>query len=76
MFQSWAALWLFQEWTHLGFKMEKLINLVTWATGVITWLAGIVLAKGWLKLLAFLLPPYGWYLIVERTMQAFGIVGS
>lgn len=35
---------------------------------VVTWIMGAVLAKGWLKLLAYVFPPYAWYLIVERAM--------
>ena len=40
----------------------------------VSWLAGIVVAQGWLKLFAILLPPYAWYLIVERLMKVYGIV--
>jgi hypothetical protein len=40
----------------------------------VSWLAGIVVAQGWLKLFAILLPPYAWYLIVERLMKVYEIV--
>jgi len=49
--------------------MRDLIILLA----VITWMSGIVLAKGfWSTFFAIWLPPYGWYLVVERVMQAFG----
>jgi len=42
---------------------------------LITYLAGVVLAKGfWSTLISGLLFPYAWYLVVERCMQALGIV--
>lgn len=34
-----------------------------------SWLAGIVLASGWLKVLAVVFPFYAWYLVVERVMM-------
>jgi hypothetical protein len=37
------------------------------------WLAGIVLAPGWWKVLA-LFPPYAFYLVVERILQLTGVV--
>ena len=40
---------------------------------VIGWLAGIVLAKGGYAIIATVFPPYGWYLAVERVMQALGL---
>ena len=60
----------------LEFKMKEAIEPIVGTVMFIAWLAGIVLAKGWYKLLAFLIPPYGWYIIVERIMQSLGIVGS
>lgn len=38
------------------------------------WLAGTVLAPGWWKLAALVFPPYPWYLVVERAMQAWGLL--
>ena len=40
---------------------------------VLGWLAGIVLAKGWLTLLATVFAPYGWYLVVEAIMRKLGL---
>lgn len=42
---------------------------------VITWLAGIVLAKGvWSTLSAVFFFPYAWYLIIEKVMITLGII--
>lgn len=42
---------------------------------VVTWLAGIVLTKGfWMTVAAICIPPYAWYLLVERAMQVMGVV--
>lgn len=41
---------------------------------MLAWLAGMVLAPGWWKLAAFVFPPYPLYLVVERAMQALGLV--
>jgi len=40
---------------------------------VIPWLAGIVLAKGfWSTAAAICVPPYAWYLVIERAMVFMG----
>lgn len=40
---------------------------------VIGWIAGIVLSKGfWFGALAFVVPPYAWYLVVEKIMRING----
>jgi hypothetical protein len=37
------------------------------------WIAGIVLASGfWSATAAIFLPPYAWYLVVERGMKMAG----
>jgi len=41
----------------------------------ITWIAGIVLAKGfWLTLLSICMPFYAWYLIIEKIMVDTGFI--
>lgn len=40
---------------------------------IVTWLAGIVLAKGWMKLVA-IFAPYAWYLVVEYLMKMYGLI--
>ena len=39
-----------------------------------SWIAGMVLAQGYLKLLAILFPPYAWYLFIERLMKINGMI--
>lgn len=40
--------------------------------GILIWLAGIVLAKGfWSTFFAVIFPLWAWYLIVERLMNNF-----
>ena len=38
------------------------------------WVAGTVVAHGWWKLAAYVVPPYAWYLVVERLMTKAGWV--
>ena len=39
-----------------------------------SWIAGIVLAKGfWLTTLSVVLPFYAWYLVIERLMVMGGV---
>ena len=46
-----------------------------YACGVLLWMAGLVLAKGfWSALFALAIPPWAWYLVVERAMQLLKIV--
>lgn len=45
-----------------------LFNLVI----VVPWVVGVVLAQGWLKLVAFVFVPYAWYLMIEKLMQMNG----
>lgn len=40
---------------------------------LIWWIAGIVLASGWLKLIA-IFPFYAFYLVVEKIMVVNGLV--
>lgn len=46
-----------------------------WMFVVITgWIAGAVLAKGfWSTAFAVLLPPWAWYLVVEKVLLAMGV---
>lgn len=54
--------------------MKSLIEGIGALLAVVAWIAGTVLAQGWMKLAAFLFPPYPWYLVVERAMQAMGLL--
>jgi len=39
-----------------------------------SWLAGVAVAQGWIKLVAILLPPYAWYIFIEKLMQFYKII--
>ena len=44
---------------------------------VLLWLAGVALAHGFLSTAAALcIPPYAWYLVVERAMLMAGILSA
>lgn len=60
-----------------GEEMKHLIELVTAVVMGIPWLAGIVLAHGfWSTAAAVCVPPYAWYLVVERGMLMAGWIGA
>jgi len=41
------------------------------------WVTGVVIAKGfWSTFFAFLVPFWGWYLIAERLLSHYGIIGD
>lgn len=50
--------------------MKGFYNLIF----IAAWISGVVLAQGWLKLVAALFWPYGWYLIAERIMRSQVII--
>ena len=53
--------------------MKHLTELILVLLIVFVWMAGIVMAQGWMKVLALLFPPYPIYLVVERVLQAYGV---
>lgn len=55
--------------------MNNIINTIVTLLIVVMWLAGIVLSKGfWSCLIAVLIPPYAWYLVIEYIMQVKGLI--
>ena len=55
--------------------MNSLSELLGGFIVVASWLAGIVLAKGfWSTAFTIILPPYAWYLVVEHLMLFNGFV--
>jgi len=53
--------------------MKHLVELIGTILIAISWLAGIVLAKGfWSTAAAICVPPYAWYLTVERGIVLIG----
>lgn len=54
-------------------EMTQVAGVILYVAMVIGWLAGLVLAKGfWSTVAAIFLPPWAWYLVVERWMQMSG----
>ena len=57
--------------------MKHLVELIAVVLLGVPWLAGIVLAKGfWSTSAAVCVPPYAWYLVVERGMTMAGWIGA
>lgn len=53
--------------------MKHITDLIAAGAAVSAWIVGLVLAKGfWSTALAIFLPPWAWYLVAERLMQAAG----
>lgn len=51
--------------------MKELVQLV----GVIVWIAGIVIAKGfWSTFFAIFVPLWAWYLVIEKLMVTHGLL--
>ena len=41
---------------------------------IMLWVAGIVIAKGFISItFAIFIPPYAWYLIIEKLMIIYGL---
>lgn len=45
--------------------------ITTWVL-LLSWIAGLVLAPGWWKLLGVFFPIYPWYLVMKSAMHAIG----
>jgi hypothetical protein len=54
--------------------MKDAIEAFASVSLVLAYFGGMVLAAGWLKLVAFIVPPYALYLVVERCMQLLGMI--
>lgn len=51
--------------------MKYVIQLI----GVVTWIAGVVIANGfWSTFFAIFCPLWGWYLVIERLLIMNGIL--
>jgi len=54
--------------------MNRCIELIVTVLIALSWLAGIVLANGAISTIAAIfIPPYAWYLVVERAMSMAGL---
>jgi hypothetical protein len=57
-------------------ESDNILRLLSIGCVVITWLAGVALAKGfWSTLLAVCCPFWAWYLVVERSLVFIGWIG-
>jgi len=54
--------------------MSELTQFIITAFIIVTWFAGIVIAKGFWMTFFALLPPVAWYLLIQRIMQVWGLV--
>lgn len=59
-----------------SYNTSAVVGMLSGWFAVISYLAGIVLAKGFWETLCSLFPFYAWYLVVERLMHMFGLVAS
>lgn len=51
-------------------KEKNFVNLFLF----VWWMGGFVVAHGWWKILAILLPPYAWYLFLEKILTSFKVI--
>lgn len=57
--------------------MKYLVELIGLVLLGVSWIAGVVLATGfWSTGAAVCMPPYAWYLVVERMMAMAGWIGT
>ena len=55
--------------------MNSLIDTMACLLLLFSWIAGVVLAKGfWWTMLTIFFPFYAWYLIIERILLMTGVV--
>lgn len=53
--------------------MKHIVELIAASTATVAWIVGLVLAKGfWSTFFAIFAPPWAWYLVAERCLQAAG----
>jgi len=56
-------------------ELNLILRNIGFSLAVITWIMGVVLAKGfWLTALSICLPFYSWYLVVEKIMIDIGFL--
>ena len=53
--------------------MKHFTEFISWLTVAVGWIAGVVVSSGfWSTTAAICVPPYAWYLLVERAMRLKG----
>ncbi len=51
------------------------MNSLNYIIAILAWLAGIVIAKGFVStFFAIIIPLYSWYLLVERILLVSGLI--
>jgi hypothetical protein len=50
-------------------KEKNLVSLFV----LVWWIAGIASATGWWKLIAIFIPPYAWYIFMEKFLKSMGV---
>jgi hypothetical protein len=51
-------------------KEKNLVSLFLF----VWWFSGIAVAAGWWKLIAILIPPYAWYVFMEKLLKSLGVI--
>jgi len=60
---------------YMGDSMKIVIGSMMQFVLLVIWLAGVVIAKGFISVTAaMVVPPYAWYLVVEKIMIVQGWV--
>ena len=54
--------------------MRDTLSNVVGLLGTLVWIAGIVIADGIWKLVAIVIPPYAFYVVVELALRRFGVI--
>ena len=54
--------------------MNKAINNILAIFLLFSWIAGMVIANGGHKVYAYFIPPYSWYLLIEKVFILIGFV--
>ena len=55
--------------------MKDIINTIVGLIFIISYIAGIVIAKGfWSTTFAIILFPYSWYLVIEKIMLYYRVI--
>ena len=54
--------------------VKYLVEVLLYLIMVMAWLAGLVIAKGFLSTTFAIFPPYAWYLVIELIMIKEGVV--
>lgn len=54
---------------QLYYIFKHLVNVAITLMFVYFWIGGVVIAEGWMKLVAVYFFPYGWYLFIAKYLM-------